>query len=213
MDPIKLIKEDHRTVKALFRKFERATKASEKQEFAEEIIEELSVHASVEEQLVYPVLRSSGRIEESVLKAYEEHHAVKLVLAELDKMKVSDERYAAKMHVVSESTEMHFEEEETKLLPALEKILDADRSDELARAMIALKQVAPNHPHPLAPDAPPAGSVASVFAKVADVGKDLLRRVTNADKARGHRRVRARVKSVKAGARARRGKAAAGRAG
>jgi hemerythrin superfamily protein len=213
MDPIKLIKEDHRTVKALFRKFERATKASEKQEIGEEIIEELSVHASVEEQLVYPVLRSSGRIEESVLNAYEEHHAVKLVLAELDKMKVSDERYAAKMHVVSESTEMHIEEEESKLLPALEKILDEDRSDELARAMIALKQVAPNHPHPMAPDAPPAGFVASAFAKVADMGKDLLRGVTNTDKARGHRQVRARAKSLKAGARARRGKAAAGRAG
>src|SRR4051812_13247117 len=101
MDAIRLIKQDHRNVKALFRKFERATRSSEKEKIAEQIIEELSVHAMVEEQLVYPLIRSNKRFEESVLNAYEEHHAVKLTLAELDKMDADDERYAAKVHVVT----------------------------------------------------------------------------------------------------------------
>src|SRR5687768_10958232 len=103
MDPVKLIKQDHRTVKKLFRSFERATRRADKQRIAEEIIEELSVHATIEEQLLYPLLRrGEERLEEPVLNALEEHHAAKLILAELDKMDADDERFAAKMHVVRE---------------------------------------------------------------------------------------------------------------
>jgi hemerythrin superfamily protein len=206
MDPIKLIKQDHRAVKALFRKFERAGKRSEKQKLGEEIIEELSVHAAIEEQLVYPAIRANKRMEESVLDAMEEHHAVKLLLAELDKMNVDDERYDAKMHVVTESVEMHIEEEEGRLLPALEKQLDSDKRQNLARQMVAMKDAGPNHPHPLAPDTPPAGMVAGAMAKVVDVGKDLVRGITNGDKEQGHRRVRARAKNTTSRAATRRGR-------
>jgi hypothetical protein len=63
-----------------------------------------------------------------VLNALEEHHAVKLILAELDKMNADHERYAAKMHVVKESVQMHIEEEEARVLPRLDAALgDEDR--------------------------------------------------------------------------------------
>jgi hemerythrin-like domain-containing protein len=199
-------------VKALFRKFERARSKSEKQKLGQEIIEELSVHAMIEEQLVYPALRSNKRMEESILNAYEEHHAVKLVLAELDKMDAGDERYDAKVHVVTEAVEMHIEEEEEELLPALERLLSDEQSKDLAERMMQMKEAAPNHPHPMAPDTPPAGIVAGMVGKVVDVGKDLVRSVANGDKAAGHRRVRGRAKSMKSKP-ARRGKPAAHRAG
>ena len=60
MDPIRLIKEDHRTVEDLFRRFENADRRGEKQKLGQEIIEELSVHAVIEEQLIYPLLRGFG---------------------------------------------------------------------------------------------------------------------------------------------------------
>ena len=129
MDPIKLIKQDHRTVEQLFRKFEKANRKSERQKLGEEIIEELSVHAAIEEQLLYPTLRKlDKRMEGLALNALEEHHAVKMVLAELDKMDADDERYAAKIHVVRESVEMHIEEEEARLLPKLERLLDQEQA-------------------------------------------------------------------------------------
>jgi hemerythrin superfamily protein len=155
MNPSNLIKQDHRTVKTLFRKFERAKTSSEKQRIGQEIIEELSIHAIIEEQLVYPVIRADKRMEESVLNALEEHGVVKHVLAELDKMNVDDERYDAKMHVVTESVEMHIEEEEGELLPRLDKLLASAEKAELARKIVELKQMAPNLPHPAAPDTPP----------------------------------------------------------
>jgi hemerythrin superfamily protein len=199
MDPVKIIKQDHRTVKSLFRRYERADRRADKQKIAEEIIEELSVHATIEEQLVYPVLREAEkRLERPVLNALEEHHAAKLVLAELDKMKVDDERFDAKMHVVRESIEMHIEEEESTLLPRLERLLNDDVRATLAEAMIAAKRSAPNHPHPGAPDTPPAGMIAGLVAKVMDAGKDMVRKVTSSDQAAGHRRVKRRAAATAA---------------
>jgi hemerythrin superfamily protein len=189
MNPIQLIKQDHRMVKGLFRKFERASRSSDRQKIGQEIIEELSVHSAIEEQLIYPLIQAHGRqMHEPVLNALEEHHAVKLTLSELDGMSAEDERYAAKMHVVREAVEMHIEEEEAKLLPRIES-LDADDRNALAATMLDLKHVAPNHPHPHAPDTPPGATLTGLIAKVADSGRDLVRQITSGDKTAGHRRV------------------------
>jgi DUF438 domain-containing protein len=196
--PASLLIRDHRTVKGLFRKFEKASNKSERQRLGEEIIEELSVHALLEEQLIYPIVRErDARLAESVLEALEEHHAVKLTLAELDKMDTDDERYAAKMHVVKEAIETHIEEEESKLLPRLDSLLDAEEAKAISQQMESLRRTAPNHPHPLAPDTPPGGMVAGIVAKVSDVGKDLVRKVTHKEKAQGHRRVVARARHAR----------------
>jgi hypothetical protein len=190
MDPVRLLKQDHRRVKVLFRRFEQAKSTSERQKVGEEIIEELSVHAAIEEQLIYPLIRNANaRGANQVLNALEEHHVMKLVLAELDGMKASDERYAAKLHVVREAVESHIEEEESKLLPLLERSFDPATSKDLTNAMRLMKSAVPNHPHPAAPDEPPGGLLATIFAKMGDAGKDLMRKLTQPEKAAGHRRV------------------------
>ena len=100
-------------------RYERADRRADKQKIAEEIIEELSSR-TIEEQLVYRCCARAEKRSSDGAQCLEEHHAAKLVLAELDKMKVDDERFDAKMHVVRESIEMHIEEEESTLLPRLE---------------------------------------------------------------------------------------------
>lgn len=196
MDAIKLIKQDHRTVKALFRKLDKTTRRAERQKVADEIIRELSIHAAVEEELVYPALRSrAARSGEHVLDALEEHHAIKLVLAELDRMKVGDERHAAKLHVVRELVESHIEEEELKLLPRLEKLLDDNERTAMAKAIEALKQAAPTHPHPAAPDTPPGVLLAALVGKLGDASRDLIRKLASRDRGNGYKRVLDRIKA------------------
>lgn len=190
MDPIQLLKQDHRTVKGLFREFENATRTADRQKLGQEIIEELSIHAAIEETLIYPLIREQGeRPEESVLNALEEHHAVKVILAELDGMNADHERYAAKIHVVKESVEMHIEEEEAKLLPRLDAMLGDDDRKMLAESMLELKPAVPNHPHPSAPDEPPASVMTGMLSLLTDAGRDVVRRLTSADKTAAHRRV------------------------
>ena len=188
-DPITLLEQDHRAVEALFRRFENS-RGAEKQKIGQQIIAELSVHATVEEQLVYPLLREQD--EEAALKALEEHHAVKLLLDELDDMRVTDERYDAKMRVVQESVEMHVEEEEGKLLPRIDRKLKAPEREQLAERIVKLKQAAPDLPHPAAPDQPPIGLVGGMVAKMLDTGKTLVRSVTSREKAEGQARAKRR---------------------
>ncbi|HVQ24831.1 MAG TPA: hypothetical protein VMV01_06630, partial [Planctomycetota bacterium] len=71
------------------------------------------------------------RLGDQVLEALEEHHVAKTTLAELDKMKVDDERYEAKMTVLRESVEHHVAEEEGSMFPmVLDSSLDIDRLGE-----------------------------------------------------------------------------------
>lgn len=104
MDAITLLKNDHRTVEKLFKRFEKTTQPAQQRKLARRVIEELSVHAAIEEMVFYPAVRDRVPTEEeTVLEALEEHHVVKWVLSELDDMKPDHERFKAKMAVLIES--------------------------------------------------------------------------------------------------------------
>ena len=135
---------------------------------------DLSVHASIEEQFVYPALRRAGA-ETETLDALEEHHAVKVTLDELDAMSTRDERFAPKMHVVVEAVRRHVEEEERELLPRLEAALEPQELRELGEALVRARNIAPTRPHPFAPDTPPGVFVAGAAAAVFDRARDAVR--------------------------------------
>jgi hypothetical protein len=64
MDTITMLKQDHRNEQALFTRFERAGDRAyaTKRTLVDNMIEELSKHAAIEEQLFYPTTRVPGRI-------------------------------------------------------------------------------------------------------------------------------------------------------
>jgi hemerythrin superfamily protein len=128
MDVISLLQDDHNVVKELFQRFEPGMKGREK--ILEKIISELTVHTAVEEQLVYPAIRERvPDLEREAWRAVEEHHAVKLLMAELaeqDRDDLEPERLDAKVEVLIESTLRHIDEEESLLLPRLREVMNPD---------------------------------------------------------------------------------------
>ena len=171
MDAITLLKHDHKTVEALFKRFEKAGDDAhvEKRAVVDKIIEELSIHAAVEEQLFYPVTRATvPETEDIALESLEEHHIVKWVLSELDGMDPEDERFDAKVTVLIENVRHHVEEEEGEYFPKVRDELGRNALNDLGDAMAAAKAVAPTHPHPRAPDTPPANIVVGTAAGVVD---------------------------------------------
>ncbi len=178
MDALKLLIQDHRTVERLFKAYERAgdRATKEKQRLADQVIRELSIHASIEEQFLYPTARElSDKLDSQVLEALEEHHLAKGTLAELEKLSPSDERFDAKMTVLMENIRHHVDEEEEDLFPKLKRLMDSGDLAVLGEAMEAAKKLAPTHPHPMAPDTPPGNIVSGALAKILDSGKDLVR--------------------------------------
>jgi hypothetical protein len=71
-----------------------------------------------------------------VPEAFEEHHVVKLVLDELPDVDPEDDRFQAKMTVLSELIDHHVEEEEKEMFKAAER-LGAGRLEELGSQMEA----------------------------------------------------------------------------
>ncbi len=177
MDAVALIRKDHRTVDQLFTRYERTKGAAGKRRLADRIIRELSIHSAIEEQLAYPALRRRVQAREpQVLVALEEHHVVKLALAELEGMSPGDERFDAKMHVLIENVRSHVQEEERELLPALRRALSAGDLRDLGGSLAQAKKIAPTRPHPAAPDEPPGNLVAGVAASALDRSRDAVSR-------------------------------------
>ena len=114
-DAIALLKQDHRTVEDLFAQFEKASGDGRKQKLAEQICLELSVHATIEEEIFYPACE--GKVDEDLLKeSYVEHDAAKVLIAQIAAgSEESDEFFNSKVKVLQEEIEHHVEEEEKRM--------------------------------------------------------------------------------------------------
>ncbi len=138
MNVIELLKKDHETVSDLFKSFEAAKEKdsdSAKEGIVSQICEELTAHATVEEEFFYPAVSAQAGDDEkagdSVKEAQEEHGLVKSLVAELEEMSAADEQFDAKVKVLKDVVEHHVEEEEGELMPKAKKLLTQDELEEL----------------------------------------------------------------------------------
>jgi hemerythrin superfamily protein len=171
MDAISMLKADHKRVEALFKRFEQAGKRAHaaKRATVDRIIEELSLHAAIEEQVFYPVARATvPKTESTVLESLEEHHVVKWLLSELETMSPEAERFDAKVSVLIENVRHHVKEEERSFFPVVRDALGRGALNELGAAMESAQKVAPTHPHPRSSDTPPGNIVIGAAAGITD---------------------------------------------
>ena len=140
-DAIALLKQDHREVEELFEKFEKASGDGRKQELAEKICLELSVHTKIEEEIFYPACE--GKVEEDLLKeSYVEHDGAKVMIAEiLAGGPKEDDYYDSKVKVLQEEIEHHVEEEERRMEGLFSQARKAGLDmDALGEELMARKQ-------------------------------------------------------------------------
>ena len=180
-DAVAVIKADHAAVNALFKRYRAAGKTAykTKRSIADRVVRELSIHAAVEEQVLYPaVKRSVPRGERLVEEALSEHQGLKETLVVLDKLPADDERFDRTMRVAIDETRHHVREEESSdgMLARLRKSLDRDELVEMGKALKLAKKAAPTRPHPNAPSTPPGNIVVGTAAAIVDKARDAVRR-------------------------------------
>jgi hemerythrin superfamily protein len=177
MNGIKLIKQDHDIVEGLFRRWEEASPGPGGQgELVEAIIRELSVHAAIEEQALYPVMRQTlPDGDRLVEEALEEHQEAKEALAALGRKGPDDVDFEPTVDSLIKDVRHHIQEEEGELLPKLESALSQNRLEDLGRKLQAAKEGAPTRPHPHAPATPPGNVAAGAVASVVDRTRDAVR--------------------------------------
>ena len=136
---IDLLKADHTKVKELFEKFEEADDRKSKKTIVSKALKELSVHATIEEEIFYPAVRKAIEDEDGMMnEADEEHHVAKILIAELEEMKGNENHYDAKFTVLAESVRHHIKEEENEMFPKA-KGTDIDL-DALGQKMLRRKK-------------------------------------------------------------------------
>ncbi|MFI2666289.1 hemerythrin domain-containing protein [Micromonospora carbonacea] len=148
-DAIVVLKEDHKEMRRLFRAFQDAQEgpASQRQKLVGQILEALTVHTYLENEVMYPEVRKLlPDLEDDILESYEEHHVADLLCAELAAMDADDDHFNAKTTVLIENVEHHVEEEEQEWFPKVREALGRKQLQEIGERMIALRPDAPRSP-------------------------------------------------------------------
>ena len=115
-----MLKADHKKVKALFAVYQEATPRKQ-QDIAQTVIQELEIHAELEEELIYPAIRKGIKDDKLMNEATEEHHLVHVLIAELKELDSRDATFIAKFTVLGELVKHHVKEEEGEMFPQAQK--------------------------------------------------------------------------------------------
>jgi hemerythrin superfamily protein len=148
-DAIVMLKEDHKAVKALFRKFEQASDeaTATKARLVDEIIEALTVHTYIENEGMYPAVRRAlPDLESDILESLEEHHVADVLCMELSMLSLENDHFDAKASVLIESVSHHIEEEEEEWFPKVREGMGRNQLQELGAQLLELKKSAPRRP-------------------------------------------------------------------
>jgi hemerythrin superfamily protein len=148
-DAIVMLREDHKAVKRLFREFAEAGPNAHvaKGELVAKMIELLTVHTFIENEVMYPRVRELvPEVASKILESYEEHHVADVLCTELAAMAPDAERFDAKTTVLIESVSHHIEEEESGWFPQVREALSRPQLQELGEEMLRMREKAPHHP-------------------------------------------------------------------
>ena len=137
-DACDLLDADHKAVKKLFKEYEGLTSSraksatAKKQQLAQQICQELTIHATIEEEIFYPAVRAAIKESDLLDEAEIEHGTAKDLIAQIEAGDASDDKFDARVTVLGEYIDHHVKEERNEMFP---KARAARRLD-----LVALRQ-------------------------------------------------------------------------
>lgn len=140
-DALSLLEKDHRRFEALLKQGEETTENAVKgrTELLKTITAELNVHELIEEKILYPALQLHPEAKDIVLESSQEHHVADVIVAELQRVDVSDEQWGAKFKVFKENLEHHIQEEEGEMWRTARGVFSKDELRQLGAKMARMK--------------------------------------------------------------------------
>jgi hemerythrin-like domain-containing protein len=177
-DVITELVKDHREVQQMFdRLLERQVPTEERASIVSDVITELVKHSVVEEQHLYPLARRALDDGDQIADhEIAEHAEAERLMKQLEQTDMMDASFEPTLHRLMTDIRHHIEEEERDLFPRLRQSCPAEELQELGDTVRSWKKVAPTHPHPSAPDTPPADKVMGPVAGLVDRVRDALSR-------------------------------------
>ncbi|KAK7177347.1 HHE domain-containing protein [Paraphaeosphaeria sporulosa] len=177
---------DHREIERYYDETVNSTDQDHQQRFGNQFTWELARHSVAEELIVYPAFEKylGAKGKDMAEKDRKEHHEVKEFLKEFQNMKPSDAQYISKLKRLMETLSQHIKEEESDDIPALEKVLREDVTNEgisesLATSFARTKMLVPSRSHPSAGEHPPFETVMGLLTAPIDHVSDIFRKFPN----------------------------------
>ena len=121
MEATSMLRADHKKVAGLFDAFEKTKSAARKKKIVSEICMELTVHATLEEEIYYPAVKAALKDHELVPEATVEHGSVKDLIAQVKDVEPDGEMYDARVKVMGEFVKHHVKEEQNEMFPKAKK--------------------------------------------------------------------------------------------
>jgi len=92
-----------------------------------ELKNELELHASLEEQHLFPILRRNPETKEMVADAIKDNKELRAKLAELEALPKSDEAFPERLKELQKTFRQHARDEKRELLPAVQRALSEEQ--------------------------------------------------------------------------------------
>jgi hypothetical protein len=138
VNALELLRSQHDEVEGLIEDIEDCDDPREKAELFQELADKLAAHSAIEEKIFYPSVMTEDT-REQLIESTEEHLAVKRLLADMMELDCDDEHFDAKLTVLKENVRHHaHDEEEDKLFPEVEAMMDEDELAALGNELLAM---------------------------------------------------------------------------
>jgi len=133
-DPFALLESDHRTILSLAGTLERSDQQSMARCMATFLAlkRKLGKHATAEEDVVYPLLKTDADAEEQMRRLYLEHAEMKVHLFQLETAMMDNGQWNERARSLRELLQRHIRDEEETEFPRLRARLDEKRSKMLS---------------------------------------------------------------------------------
>ncbi|MDN4039386.1 hemerythrin domain-containing protein [Massilia sp. YIM B02443] len=130
-----MIRFDHSHVMVTFHQYSKDKSPRVKKALADTICDALEIHATLEEEIFYPVMRQRDAKEPFIHEAEPEHDEMRRIIAELRRTSGADPRHDDLVMELMRDVIHHVADEETTLLPQAEAILGKQRLSEMGADM------------------------------------------------------------------------------
>lgn len=130
-----MIRFDHSHVMVTFHQYTRDKRASVKKALAETICDALEIHAALEEEIFYPVMRPKAHDQKVMEDSVPEHDEMRRVIGEIRASDPKSSHYDDLVFELMRDVQHHVADEETVLLPEAEEMISKDRLCELGAQM------------------------------------------------------------------------------
>ena len=173
-DVVKFLKDQHNLIKDMFDEVLSASDPKAREKAFTDLRQLLAVHETAEEMVVHPRVRREAAAGDEIVDArlHEEHEA-KQKLSKLESMDVASKEFIDELTKFKGAVIDHAEHEENEEFNKLERKLDADERQRMAKAVLAAEAIAPTRPHPGVESAK-ANFVVGPFASMLDRARDAI---------------------------------------